>query len=132
MGTNYYAVPDPCPLCHRGDERIHIGKTLVNFQGYDESPWGRIDSWADWKAVLLGEYGTPTLIIVDEYGERHAPEEFVSHVEETRFQRRVQHFNWILEHAPERARVVDSYGDVVKGTDWLDDEGFSFTSEEFT
>ena len=64
MGMNFYAVLDPCPHCHRGDIKLHIGKLSTGwpfiFQKISEShgpstEWIRLFSFESWCEFLQRE-----------------------------------------------------------------------------
>src|SRR5690349_1926872 len=96
MGTNYYARKDACEHCGRGDEDIHICKSLVMFRGYGPGdPLGEIKSWADWRAVL--EQGE--LRIFDEYGQEHSVAAFIADVEATAPEARRRQYDWMVAHS---------------------------------
>jgi hypothetical protein len=126
MGCNYYHRTNICEGCGRYDEQ-HIGKNSAgwtfSFQGYyedndpddDEStpPATAIHSYRDWLRVL--EAGGK---IYNEYGERVTLEEFKELVEDRRTAPH-NHTTYCQIHHP---------------TDdcWLDEEGHSFSSADFT
>ena len=119
MGTNYYAAEAACPApcAHCSPQSLHIGKSLVMFQGHEHTPWGSIRSWQDWKRALLT---TPRPTITDEYGCTHTAEAFIADVEATAPESRRRQYEWIVQH----------YGSA--GSDWLDGDQFSFTASDFT
>lgn len=119
MGTNYYAHEPQCAsACAHCDQDIewHIGKSLVMFEAHENSPWGPIESWADWKRVLTEN----SLPIVDEYGQRHDLADFIERVEATGKEARRRQYQWIVDHG----YPLDD--------DYLDADGFSFTRGEFS
>lgn len=121
MGTNYYANPAPCtaPCAHCTQTEVHIGKSLVMFEAHDTSPWGRIETWADWKRALR----SPGVTVSDEYNTPYGVEDFIARVEATEpAARRRQHDAVRRDHPVYYA----------SGCDYLDPDGFSFTRGEFT
>jgi hypothetical protein len=119
MGTNYYATEAPCPspCAHCSVETLHIGKSLVMFQGHEASPWGPIRSWQDWKRALLSH---PRPTITDEYDRTHTAESFIAEVEATDYASRRRQYEWMVDHY------------ATSENDWLDGDHFSFTSTDFT
>lgn len=120
MGTNYYATEPPCPApcTHCTQTDWHIGKSLVAFQGYDQTPWGPIRAWRDWRDILRKLDQRP--IVTDECGRTYAAEEFIALVEATKPAERRRQYEWVVENG--RASTAD----------WLDCDQFSFTSSDFT
>lgn len=118
MGTNYYAVEAACqaPCRHCAQTEWHIGKSLCMFQAHDVSPWGRIESWEDWKRALR----TPGVEIRDEYGVVHEAEGFIEDVEAVPAELRSRQYDWIVEHG------------YLTSQDFLDADGFSFCRAEFS
>lgn len=118
MGTNYYALEQKCaaPCAHCRQDEWHIGKSLVMFEAHDVTPWGRIESWADWKRVLLAN----ELTVRDEYGDEYGVAEFIAIVEATPIEARGRQYRWLVDHGYPLDR------------DWLDADGFSITRGEFS
>lgn len=79
MGTNYYAVSEPCGHCGRGGDRVHIGKSSIGWQflfaPLDMEEGKGCHSWREWRAYLADKQ------IVDEYGRSHTLAEFADLVE---------------------------------------------------
>lgn len=84
MGCNYYLVTDPCPDCHRGEDKIHLGKFSMgwafSFRGYHagELPDGQvIENFEDWEKFIWknGE-------VQDEYGDREVTQLFIDRVKD--------------------------------------------------
>lgn len=123
MGTNYYVRKNHCESCNRHDREYHIGKSSfgwsMTFQGYR---YMKLDSWKNWKEFLKNE------VIVDECGEVIDYGEFVKMVETYKapgFKRDDGHVNM-------------SHYECCKGTnysterDWVDEDGYSFITIEFS
>lgn len=132
MGTNYYAVQPPCDACGRPETTWHITKSLRTFEAHRESeyrttPWGDICSVADWRAVLLGERGAPTVFVRDEYGKTHDAAEFLDRVAAVLPEHRRQQYDWMVEHAGRGA-----WSGMDMSRDFLDAEGFSIYAGEFS
>lgn len=143
MSTNYYWHPRPaCETCGRDFGRFHIGKRSggweFGFRGYrhhDGPGESNVQSLADWRSIL------PLGVIKDEYGDALTPNEFLSLVEETRGG--LSHARIALRHeapgqltAADRDYIAWNPQDwLVRGffmDEWLDPEGWSFTSREFS
>ena len=126
MGTNYYVAKDHCECCDRYDEEYHIGKSswgwAFSFQGY---PAERLVSWQAWKEFLRDK------IIMDEYRERVDYDGFVEMVETVKapgYVRPDGHKN--LRHNEQGK--VDPRPWFNPDYDWDDEDGYSFTSKEFS
>lgn len=131
IGTNYYLETHPCEKacehCSKA-ERVHICKSLVSFQGYPvgvcrtvESIHERgIRSWDNWKVALRDP---EVCRVVDECGEAYSVEAFIALVEVTERELRERQYRWVARYR------VDLIG---AETEWLDPEGFSFTSVDFS
>jgi hypothetical protein len=124
MGTNYYVIKDKCECCNRSTREYHIGKLsygwAFSFQGY---PWVKLTSWKQWKEFLKDQ------LIEDEYGDHVTYEELVRIVE----QFASPHFvnsngRKNLQHNTESRRS----GWFDSSMDWDDEEGYSFTTREFS
>lgn len=124
MGTNYYVIKDKCECCKRSTREYHIGKSsggwAFSFQGY---PWNKLTSWKAWQEFLKDQ------AIENEYGDPVSYEDFVAMVESYK--------------APgfcnENGRVNLQHNDEGKKkgwfnpeTDWDDEDGYSFTTREFS
>lgn len=126
MGTNHYARVNVCHCCNRYDE-VHVGKSWSMFHGFrrdpawpddpDPQPFGVIESWQDWKRVLLK---TPGLYLFDEYGKETNPVTYVAEVESTSPDDRGRQYRWLVDHG----HTLDH--------DWTDAEGFDFHDGEFS
>lgn len=119
MGTNYYAkapeCPNPCQHCEAAVE-VHIGKSLTMFEAHDEPPWGRIESWQDWKRILL-----QGVQVDDEYHSGWTVPEFISAVEGTSKKDRRRQYDAVMANPLWRSE-----------RDYLDADGFSFHRGEFS
>ena len=105
MGTNYYHRTNTCPRCGRYDEQ-HIGKSSggwsFSFQGTDS-----IRSYSDWLQILEGNGK-----IFTEYGEEVTLEDFKE----------------LVNYKSGGKNHAKLYPD----DSWLDNEGHSFSSYEFS
>jgi len=124
MGTNYYLEREVCPTCGHAKGYFHIGKssygwtfTFHGFRGpYDFEEIGQpILSYKDWLEVL------PSGIIKDEYGDEISLEKFKELVEEKKNAKK-NHTIYCRKSCPEHA----------KRDCWLDEDGNSFSSGEFS
>jgi len=91
----------------------------MTFQGY---PWNKLDSWKNWKEFLKNE------VIIDECGDVIDYDEFVTMVETYKspgFKRDDGHVNksHYVECSKEGHRM---------DRDWVDEDGYSFTTTEFS
>lgn len=125
MGTNYYAVENVCECCKRYDKKYHIGKKswgwAFTFQGYK---YDGLTSWQKYREYLSDK------TIVDEYGDRIEYAEFVNMIE-----------TW---GSPDHVRENDGHKNKVHNKegrkdgyfnpeyDWDDEDGYSFSSREFS
>lgn len=127
MGTNYYVRVDLCDACGRSEE-LHVSKNLTMFQARMRWEDGdeKIDlaSWAEWRRFIRQH----DLVVYDEYGGAIQPEAFIEMVEDTDKARRRRQFDWFVENQPTRA----SHAGPVLGMEWLDPDGFSFSTSEFS
>lgn len=128
MGTNYYFTANPCATCGHG-EKLHICKSLTMFQARvewpDEDPYEHrlsLTSWAEWREFLRTTPGT----IEDEYGATRTVEGFIASVEAVELEYRSKQFRWM---AANTNRAADGPS---LGKDWLDADGFSFTTSDFS
>ena len=124
MGTNYYVAKNRCECCNRYDEEYHIGKSSMgwafSFQGY---PRNKLTSWKQWKTFLKDQ------LIIDEYGDVISYDEFVKMVETYKspnFIDKNGHKNF--QHN-EQGKKKGWYN---PETDWDDEDGYSFTTTEFS
>lgn len=129
MGTNYYIAKNYCECCDRYDEEYHIGKAssgwAFTFRGYKAE---RLVSWQAWKQFIKDK------MIVDEYGERINPDWFVGLIEGFKSPGYVNpNGRKNLSHN-EEIKKPNSYGMTWFNPeyDWDDDEGYSFSSREFS
>lgn len=133
MGTNYYWHYNICDCCGREDIK-HICKSHNKFQGYftdsewnDEtnqydSPKPEIVSWQDWKNTLLNTPGQ----IWNEYNDHVKVDEFIKEVEAVPMESRRRQYDWMKDHG----RLEQHHPG--HENDWLDKDGFSFSSVEFS
>jgi hypothetical protein len=126
MGTNYYVAKNLCECCNRYDEEYHIGKSsfgwAFTFQGY---PAERLTSWKAWKEFLKNQ------IIMDEYGDRKDYEWFVVFIEKEKspgFVNATGRKNALHNEAGKK----DKYPWFNPDYDWDDEDGYSFTTREFS
>lgn len=124
MGTNYYVIKDKCECCKRSTREYHIGKSsggwAFSFRGH---PWNKLTSWQAWKEFLKGQ------AIEDEYGDQVPYDEFVKMVESYKapgFRSKTGRVN--LQHNDEAKKA----GWFNPSTDWDDEDGYSFTTREFS
>jgi hypothetical protein len=126
MGTNYYVAKNLCECCNRYDEEYHIGKSsggwAFTFRGY---PAERLTSWKAWKAFLKDH------IIMDEYHERIDYDWFVVYIEGPKAP------NFVDEQGRKNLQHND-YGKTNQypyfnpQNDWDDENGYAFTTREFS
>jgi len=126
MGTNYYVAKNLCECCNRYDTEYHIGKSsggwAFTFQGY---PAERLTSWEAWKAFLKDQ------IIMDEYHERKDYDWFVHYIEGPKAP------NFVNEQGRKNLQHND-YGKTNKYPyfnpqyDWDDEDGYAFSTREFS
>ena len=130
MGTNYYVAKNVCECCKRYDEEFHIGKSswgwAFSFRGFK---YEKLESWKDWKEYL----SQPNVIIVDEYREFIPVDKFINMIETFKSPNYVN---------PQTKHKNSSMFEAVKKTDggyyynpeydWEDEEGYSFSSREFS
>ena len=126
MGTNYYVAKNKCECCNRYDTEYHIGKSSMGwaftFHGY---PWNKLRSWKEWKEFLKDQ------IIMDEYGDQKDYDWFVKMVETYKSPSFVNdNGRKNLQHNEEgksnnRPWFNPEY-------DWDDEDGYSFTTREFS
>lgn len=128
MGTNYYVATNHCECCDRYDEEYHIGKSsygwAFSFHGY---PAERLVSWKQWKEFLKDK------IIMDEYHERIDYDSFVDMIETYKAPGYVN---------PQTGKKNQQHNDVVKkdkyfygldpDSEWDDEDGYAFSSREFS
>lgn len=126
MGTNYYVAKNCCEHCNRYDEEYHIGKAsygwAFSFQGYRSE---RLVSWKAWKQFLKNQ------IIMNEYGERVEYDWFVEMIETDKapgYVRPDGHKNLLHNDAGRN----DKYPWFDPAQDWDDEDGYSFTTREFS
>ena len=129
MGTNYYVAKNLCECCNRYDEEYHIGKSsggwAFSFQGYRAE---RLVSWKAWKEFLKNQ------IIMDEYGDRINYESFVVMIEGYKSPNFVNTNGRKNQLQNDEARKPNKYGNTWFNPeyDWDDEDGYSFSSREFS
>lgn len=127
MGTNFFFHTEPCHCCGLAPEPLHICKSYRGFAAVTE--WDEtgdvknvvIGSWAQWKHRILT---TPHTYIADEYGTRHDAAVFIAAVEGVSPEFRLDY------HTRQMAAWVDFQMPLDEV--WVDDEGYHFTSREFS
>jgi hypothetical protein len=105
MGTNYYHRRDVCPTCQRAAEEVHIGKSSMGWT-FSFSGTAGYRTWEEWRDVLRsgGE-------IRDEYGDAVT----------------LAHLERLVEEKRGGKNHAATYGD-----GWVDPDGHSFSSREFS
>lgn len=116
MGTNYYHEIELCDKCHN-TESVHIGFSAVGWTFMFQAT-ETIRSWKDWQARLGQANGR----IVDEYGREFSLAEFAAMVE------RKQTSTWGPENRPATNHAVE----YPEPTSFVDPEGYSFSTREFS
>ncbi len=126
MGTNYYVAKNLCDCCDRYDKEYHIGKAswgwAFTFQGYK---YDGLTSWKKYKEFLKDQ------VIMDEYHERIDYDWFVQMIENEKapgFVRSDGHKNLLHNEQGKK----DSRPWFNPEYDWNDEDGYSFTSREFS
>lgn len=129
MGTNYYVASNHCECCDRYDEEYHIGKSsygwAFSFRGYRPE---RLVSWKQWKEFLKDR------IIMDEYRERIDYDWFVQYIEGEKspeFCHPSGKKN-LLHNEAGRIPSPSGYTWFNPEYDWDDEDGYSFSSREFS
>jgi len=116
MGTNYYLHVGECETCGRPKDVIHIGKSSIgwtfSFHGTD-----KIRSCQDWLEFIQDSGG----IIKNEYDQKVPLEEFQELVK-TKKLSNLNQTTYCRVHHPIHA----------ENSCWLDDEGHSFSSGDFS
>lgn len=134
MGTNYHFVPTPCPHCGRGDEHLHMSKSLITWEALlewvpdDDHPAGGeqrvvIGSVLEWEAYVRTHDG----VIRDEYGGTHTADEFFAAVADTDPERRRSQYDWMRTHRPDEVSTAPE-----EWKTWLDHQGFTFSGRAFS
>lgn len=130
MGTNYYVVENHCECCDRYDKAYHIGKSSFgwsfSFRGYRHTVAPQpLTSWAEWKDFLRGK------MIRDEYGYTMDYEEFCTMIETIKSPGHVNpNGRRNLQHNEEGRKGARPWFD--SHYDWDDEDGYSFSSREFS
>ena len=124
MGTNYYVAENSCDCCNRYDEAYHIGKSSVgwafSFRGYRPE---RLVSWTNWKEFLKDKD------IRDEYGQRVNYEWFVHMIETVKSPGHIREDGQRNLVHNQEGRASNWFNPEY---DWDDDQGYSFSSREFS
>jgi hypothetical protein len=127
MGTNYYVAKNLCECCDRYDREYHIGKSSMGwaftFQGYK---YDNLTTWKLWKEYLKDQ------IIKDEYGDTISYEEFVEMVETYKSPNYINSQNNRKNLSHNIQGKIDSRPWFNPEYDWDDEDGYSFTSLEFS
>ncbi len=127
MGTNYYVAKNLCECCNRYDREYHIGKSSMGwaftFQGYK---YDNLTTWKLWKEYLKDQ------IIKDEYGDTISYEEFVEMVETYKSPNYINSQNNRKNLSHNTQGKIDSRPWFNPEYDWDDEDGYSFTSREFS
>ena len=120
MGTNFYVDLDVCSACHRGQDRIHIGKRSggwkflwQGFQGAFGPVKKAIKTREEWYQLL----SDPASYIIDEYNTPYSFTEFKDMV--TQWDAMPSN---LMRHSSEHPSI-DS---------WRDAEGFEFLAGDFS
>ena len=113
MGTNYYAVVNPCPLCGKSEITLHIGKSSAgwtfSFAVQTETSIGTIKSYKQWKKLLRNK----GVRIKDEY-DSYIPYKNFNELVKSKMKARYNH-------------AIKSPGN----NNFVDSEGHSFSQYEF-
>ena len=124
MGTNYYVAKNLCECCNRYDEEYHIGKAShgwpFSFRGYI---WNDLVSWKQWKEFLKDQ------IIMDEYGERIDYDWLVQYIETMKAPKYVREDGHKNLNHNEEGKKNNWFNSEY---DWTDEDGYSFSSREFS
>ena len=127
MGTNYYVATNHCECCKRYDEEFHIGKSSMgwafSFRGY---PTFKLESWKQWKEFLKDK------TIMDEYGDSMTYDSFVDMVETYKAPGYINPHNGRKNQLHNEAGKKDKYPWFNPEYDWDDEDGYSFSSREFS
>jgi hypothetical protein len=120
MGTNYYTVNKYCDHCNQYEKDLHIGKSsygwCFSFQGYK---YMNLVSWKQWKEYLKDK------TIVDEYGDKKIYDDIVEMIE-TYKSPSAQHSKY---HHNKEGKKQGWFNDEY---DWDDEDGYPFSSREFS
>lgn len=127
MGTNYYVTTNHCEHCDRYDEEYHIGKSSFgwsfSFHGYRAE---RLVSWAAWKEFLKDK------TIMDEYGDRIDYDSFVNKIETYKSPGYINPGNGRKNQQHNEASRNDKYPWFNPEYDWDDEQGYAFSSRDFS
>ena len=127
MGTNYYVATNHCECCKRYDEEFHIGKSSMGwaftFRGY---PTFKLESWKQWKEFLKDK------TIMDEYGDSMTYDSFVDMIETYKAPGYINPHTGRKNQQHNEAGKKDKYPWFNPEYDWDDEDGYSFSSREFS
>lgn len=128
MGTNYYVITNCCDHCNRYDEEYHIGKSSAgwsfSFRGY---PSDELESWKQWREFLKDK------IIKDEYGETVSYDNFVDMIETIKAPGYVNPLTGKKNQQHNDAMKKDKYYfGFDPNMEWDDEDGYAFSSREFS
>ena len=129
MGTNYYVAKNLCECCNRYDREYHIGKSSYgwsfSFHGYRAE---RLVSWRACQEFLKNQ------LLMDDSGERVDSAWFVRNIENEKAPGFVRpDGNKNLQHNAEgRKSNPSGYTWFNPEYDWDDEDGYSFSSREFS
>lgn len=73
MSTNFEIRYNICRHCDRYDT-LHMGSSWRILRAYDETPFGKIASWADWRQILRQD----PVELWDEYGRQRSIEDVIA------------------------------------------------------
>lgn len=135
MGTNYYIQSKACNSCGHCKNEKHIGKSSYgwqfHFRGYRDQ---QIVSFQDW----IKEINEPNTSIINEYGEKISCCEFIEMVNSKKDEMNSYNINVQFPMNEKERRYLNerltkypsdnSYSD----RSWKDNEGHSFTDQEFS
>jgi hypothetical protein len=106
VGTNYYVDNNCCDSCGRKD-KVHIGKASWGWE-FSFQSYAGIKSWKAWKKFLKGK------IVYDEYDDTFTLEEFIK-----------------MEIVQDKdSKDLNHNKECNAG--WLDEDGYSFSYQDFS
>lgn len=126
MGTNYYVAKDRCKCCNRYSEEYHIGKSSYGwsftFHGYK---YEDLISWKKWKEFLKDQ------VIADEYGDIIQYDDFVLLIEGPKSPNCIGALGSKNLQHNEQGRIDQSPW-FNPEYDWDDEDGYAFSSRDFS